>query len=146
MPHSYVKMWVHAIWSTHKRVKLIRPDIEQEVHQIILKQLQKQKCLVSIVNGMPEHIHCLFMLNKQKSISEVIKQVKGSSSHYINQNNLIPEKFAWQTGYASFSISESAIDKVYQYIKNQKQHHRRKSFQEEYEEFLTLYGFDNGES
>ena len=125
-------------WSTHKRVELIRPEIEQMFINYI-RATPKQKCLVSIVNGMPEHIHCLFMLNKQKSISDVIKQVKGSSSHYINKNNLIPEKFSWQTGYASFSISESAIDKVYQYIKN----HSRKSFQEEYNEFLRVYGFDN---
>lgn len=62
---------------------------------------------------MPDHIHCLFLLNPQKSISEVIKQIKGSSSHYINQNNLIADKFAWQTGYAAYSISESVVDKVF---------------------------------
>ncbi len=93
---------------------------------------------VRIINGMPDHIHCLFLLNPQKSIAEVIKQIKGSSSHFINQNNLISEKFAWQTGYAAYSVSESVVDKVFQYIKNQKHHHTKKTFQEEYNEFIDL--------
>jgi len=121
---------------------------------------------------MPNHVHCLFLLNPQKSIAEVIKQIKDSTSHHVNQNNLIPKKFAWQTGYAAYSVSESGVEKVYQYIiwsliykwyqnlglshliqricviiswipcKNQKEHHRRKSFQQEYETFLKLYGLD----
>jgi REP element-mobilizing transposase RayT len=92
---------------------------------------------------MPDHIHCLFLLSPQKSIAEVIKQIKGSSSHYINQNNFIAYKFAWQTGYASFSVSESIVEKVFEYIKNQKSHHQKKTFQQEHDEFLKLYGLDN---
>ncbi len=83
------------------------------------------------------------MLSPQKSIAEVIKQIKGSSSHFMNQNHLIAEKFAWQTGYAAYSVSESVVDKVFQYIKNQKQHHTKKTFQQEYDEFVKLYGLDN---
>ncbi|MBL7831945.1 MAG: transposase [Saprospiraceae bacterium] len=92
---------------------------------------------------MPDHIHCFFLLNPQKSIADVIKQIKGSSSHYINQNNLIADKFAWQTGYAAYSVSESGVEKVFEYIKNQKQHHTMKTFQQEYDEFLKLYGLNN---
>lgn len=88
---------------------------------------------------MPDHIHCLFLLSPQKSIAEVIKQIKGSSSHYINSNDVINDKFSWQTGYAAFSVSESAVEKVFLYIQNQKEHHRKKTFQEEYENFLKLY-------
>lgn len=91
---------------------------------------------------MPDHIHCLFLLNPQKSIAEVIKQIKGSSSHLINQSNLISDKFSWQTGYAAYSVSESVLEKVFLYIKNQKAHHRKKSFQQEYDEFIKLYGFE----
>ena len=92
---------------------------------------------------MPDHMHCLFMLSPQKSIADIIKQIKGSSSHYINQNNLIDDKFAWQTGYAAYSVSESVVEKVYEYIKNQKQHHAKKTFQQEYDEFIKIYGFEN---
>lgn len=83
------------------------------------------------------------MLNPQKSIAEVIKQIKGSSSHFINQNNIIPEKFSWQTGYAAYSVSESVVEKVFQYIKTQKQHHQKKTFKIEYDGFLKLYGFES---
>jgi REP element-mobilizing transposase RayT len=89
---------------------------------------------------MPDHIHALFLLSPQKSIADVIKQIKGSSSHYINANNLIDHKFAWQTGYAAYSVSESAVDKVFQYIKNQKEHHQQNTFQQEYEAFIELHG------
>jgi putative transposase len=145
MPHSYNKIWIHAIWATKYRIPLIEQSIEKEIHQFISKELFELGCPVRIVNGMPDHIHCLFLLNPKKSIAEVIKQIKGSSSYYINQNNLLPEKFAWQTGYASYSVSESVVDRVFQYIKNQKQHHSKKTFQEENEDFLKLHHFNKKE-
>ncbi len=146
MPHSFNKIWIHAIWATKNRMLLIHPSIEKKVHQYLRNELVELGCPVRIINGMPDHIHCLFLLSPQKSIMEVLKQIKGSSSYFINQNDLIPDKFAWQTGYAAYSVSESGIEKVYQYIKNQKQHHRKKSFQEEYEAFLKLYGFEGDDA
>lgn len=143
MPHSFNKIWIHAIWATKNREPLIEPIIEKNLHQYIDKQLREMGCPVRIINGMPDHLHCLFLLSPQKSISEVVKQIKGSSSHYINQQNTLESKFAWQTGYAAYSVSESVLDKVYNYIKNQKKHHQKKSFQQEYGEFLKLYGFEN---
>ncbi len=139
MPHSFNKIWIHAIWATKERMPLIHQNIEQKVYQYISEQLREQGCPVRIINGMPDHVHCLFLLSPQKSIAEVIKQIKGSSSHYINQNNFIAEKFAWQTGYAAFSVSESIVEKVFEYIKNQKSHHQKRTYQQEYEEFLKLY-------
>ncbi|MFP4091478.1 MAG: IS200/IS605 family transposase [Cyclobacteriaceae bacterium] len=142
MPHSFNKIWIHAIWATKERVPLIHFPVEKQVHQFMAEQLRELGCPVRIINGMPDHVHCLFLLSPQKSIADVIKQIKGSSSHFINQNNLIAEKFAWQTGYAAYSVSESVLEKVFQYIKNQKRHHQKKAFQEEYEDFLKLYGFE----
>lgn len=141
MGHSFNKIWIHSIWATKDRAHLIAPGIETEVYNFISEQLNEIGCHVRIINGMPDHIHCLFLLNPQKSIAEVIKQIKGSSSHFINQNNLIKEKFSWQTGYAAYSVSESVSDKVFDYIKNQKTHHHKKSFNEEYNDFLKIYGF-----
>jgi len=143
MPHSFNKIWIHAIWATKERMPILHPSIEQQVYQFLTHQLRELGCPVRIINGMPDHIHCLFLLNSQKSIADVIKQIKGSSSHYVNQQNLIPEKFAWQTGYAAFSVSESGVEKVFKYIQNQKQHHGKQSFQQEHDEFLKLYGLDN---
>ena len=140
MAHSFSKIWIHAIWATKKRMPMISNSVEKKFHNEIEKQLHEQGCFVKIINGMPDHIHCLFVMSPQKSIAEIIKQVKGSSSYFINQNNLIPEKFSWQTGYAAYSVSESIVEKVFLYIKNQRQHHEKKSFQQEYNEFLKLYG------
>ncbi|MCU0328957.1 MAG: IS200/IS605 family transposase [Chitinophagales bacterium] len=139
MPHSFNKIWIHAIWATKERQAFIHNNVENKIFQFISAQLRGLGCPVRIINGMPDHIHCLFLLNPQKSIAEVIKQIKGSSSHFINQNKLISEKFAWQTGYAAFSISESVVEKVFEYIKNQKSHHQKKTFQQEFDEFLKLY-------
>lgn len=143
MPHSFNKIWIHAIWSTNERLPLIHKTVETKIHQFIAEEFRMIGCPVTIINGMPDHIHCLFLLNPQKSIAEVIKQIKGASSHFINQKNLIAEKFSWQTGYAAYSVSESVVDKVFQYIRNQQKHHAKKMFQQEYDEFLKIFGFDN---
>jgi putative transposase len=89
---------------------------------------------------MPDYVHILFLQNPQKTISDLIKQIKGSSSHFINRQELILEKFAWQNGFAAFSVSESQLDVVHNYIKNQKQHHLKKKGQDEFDEFIKLHG------
>jgi REP element-mobilizing transposase RayT len=141
MPHSFNKIWIHAIWATKDRMPLIQLNVENQIYQFISDQLREQDCPVRIINGMPDHIHCLFLLSPQKTISDVVKQIKGSSSHFINQQELIPEKFSWQTGYAAYSVSESVVNKVFEYIQNQKIHHQKKTFQQEYDEFIQLVGF-----
>lgn len=143
MPHSFTKIWIHAIWATKERAPLIEPEIEKELFHYISDELRALGCPVRIVNGMPDHIHCLFLLSPQKSVADVVKQIKGSSSHYVNQRDLIPEKFAWQTGYAAFSVSESTVNKVFYYIKNQKQHHKNQNHQEEHDDFLKVHGLNN---
>ena len=150
MPHSFNKLWIHAIWSTKNRLSFLDESIESQVHGYIQQQLKDYGCPVRIINGMPDHVHCLFLLSPQKSIAEVVKQVKGSTSHWVNQQEELAQfcvkqagrAFAWQTGYAAYSVSESVVDKVYQYILRQKEHHARRSFQEEYEEFLALHSLD----
>ena len=143
MPHSFIKIWIHAIWATKERLPLIKQNVETSVFNEMRKQFVDSGCPVRIINGMPDHVHCLFLLNPQKSIAEVIKQVKGSSSHWVNEQNIILEKFAWQTGYAAYSVSESQLEKVYHYIKNQKAHHAKTTFQTEYDEFIKLHGLEN---
>ncbi len=142
MSHSYNKIWIHAIWATKEREPFIHSSVEFKIYQFISEQLREQGCPVRIINGMPDHIHCLFLLNPNKSIAEIIKQIKGSSSHYINQNNLINEKFSWQTGYAAYSVSESVVEKVYHYIFNQKRHHLKKTFSQEFQEFVLVNGIE----
>jgi REP element-mobilizing transposase RayT len=139
MSKSYYTIWIHAIWSTKYRLPLIQPHFEDKIHDFIREQLRQMGCPARIINGMPDHVHCLFLLNPQKSIAEVIKHIKGSSSHFVNEQELMDIKFAWQTGYAAFSVSASGVEPVFQYIKNQKTHHQKNNFQEEYDEFIKLY-------
>ncbi len=140
MSHSFTKIWIHAIWATKDRLPLLKSEIEVKAHATIEGELMESACTPLIVNGMPDHVHALFLLNSKKSIAEVIKQVKGASSYSINHSNLLKGKFGWQTGYAAYSVSESAKNKVFDYIKNQKIHHSKRTFQEEYDDFIQLYG------
>jgi putative transposase len=139
MSHSYNKIWVHAIWSTKNRTPFITRSIESRLFPFIKNEFQELGCTILIINGWTEHIHCLFLLNPKKSMSGVIKQIKGSSSFFINKENLTSERFSWQVGYAAFSVSESVRNKVYAYIKNQKTHHQKKNYQLELDAFLKLH-------
>lgn len=139
MPNSYNRIWIHAVWSTKCRQSFIHPNVENEIYDFMQQQFQDLGCPVRIINGMPDHIHCLFLLNPQKTITDIMKQVKGSSSYFINKNQLIPERFSWQDGFGAFSVSESGKGRVFQYIKNQKQHHAKQSSMIEFEQFLKLH-------
>ncbi|MRX40816.1 IS200/IS605 family transposase [Flavobacterium sp. LC2016-23] len=143
MSQSFTKLWIHAIWATKHRQELIDFSIEKRMYDFIWQELTELGCPVRIINGMPDHVHVLFLQNPQKTISDIVKQIKGSSSHFINREELILEKFAWQTGYAAFSVSESQLDAVYYYIKNQKQHHLKKNGQDEFDDFVQLHGLGN---
>ena len=139
MSHSIHKLLVHAVWSTKDWAQLINPPVEKEIYDFLKNQLEKLDCSVRIINGMPDHIHCLFYLDSRRSISEVMKQIKGSSTHFVNKNKLTDRKFAWQTGYGVFAVSHSFSDRVYYYIKNQKKHHQKKSFKQEYDDFKKAH-------
>ena len=143
MPHSFIKIWIHAIWATKERYPLINPIVEMPLFNEMRKQFIEMGCPVRIINGMPDHVHCLFLLNAQKTIADVIKQIKGSSSHWVNEQNIITEKFAWQTGYAAYSVSESQLEKVFKYIRNQKSHHAKNTYLKEFDEFIKLHDLKN---
>jgi putative transposase len=143
MSHSLGKIWIHSIWATKERTPLIEFSKEAIIYDLMKIEFQDQGCHVKIINGMPDHVHTLFLLNLKKSVSDIIKQVKGSSSHEINRQNIIRYKFSWQTGFAAYSVSESSLEKVFHYIKNQKQHHRKITFDQEYENLIRLHGLGN---
>jgi putative transposase len=140
MSHSKTRIWIHAVFSTKNRLPFIQKTVRFSVHQLIRQQFIDQDYFVDGLNGMDDHVHILFLLNPQLSVSDVVKQVKGSSSHEINRQNLIPEKFAWQTGYGAFSVSESQVERVRQYIINQEQHHQKMTFIEEYRRLMNHHG------
>ena len=142
MAHSKIKIWVHAIWGTKNREAFITSSAEPKIHELIRKELIESGCYVEALNGMPDHVHALFLLNPDLSIRAAMKQVKGAASHAINQLDIIPQKFAWAVGFAAFSVSESQVPAVKKYILNQKEHHRKRTYEEEIKAFLKLYGLD----
>ena len=131
MSHSLNRIWIHSVWSTKDRFPFL--DTKKKIIIDKLYNLfQKQECSIQIINGTTDHIHCLYLLNPNKSNSEILKTVKGSSSHWINQNDIFKAKFSWQVGFASFSVSESIMPKVKKYIIKQEEHHKKMSFWEEW--------------
>lgn len=132
MSHSFTKIWIHGVFSTKDRVCLIKSSFESLIHRHIKDHLEENLgCKVRIINGCEDHIHILFLMNPGLSIQDTFKNIKGESSHWINQSNFINEKFSWQTGYGAFSVSDSSVAVVEEYIKNQKSHHTKMSFEEE---------------
>lgn len=127
------------VFATKERIPLITFAIETKIYDHMREQLIEIGCPVRIINGMPDHVHLLFLQNPKMAVADIVKQVKGNTSHWINEQDLIPERFAWQTGYAAYSVSESQLERVFQYINHQKEHHKRKTFAMEYDEFIALH-------
>ncbi|HEY5536016.1 MAG TPA: IS200/IS605 family transposase [Ignavibacteria bacterium] len=144
MSHSHTKIWIHLIFGTKERTPLIDEKFEKLLYIRINDKLKTEyNSLVYAINGTKDHIHILFLQDSNFSLSDIVKNIKGESSHWINQNNFIDKKFAWQSGYGAFSISDTKEDKIIEYIKNQKEHHKKISFAEEYNLFLKKYGFNS---
>ncbi len=143
MTQSHIKICIHAVLGTKQHDAYIKENAEATIHNIIVEQLNKTGCKLIAINGITNHVHLLFLLATDKSIQDVMHQVKGGSSYAINQTSLLPWKFNWQNGYGAFSVSESNIKKVKAYISRQKEHHRKVTFTEEYNKFLEGYKLEN---
>ena len=137
--HSYSKIWIHLIWSTHNREKILFGEVRKKLSEYLYQYAQQNKIFMKINHINAEHVHVLIDVPTNLSIEQGVKLFKGSSSHYINQNRLVNNKFSWARGYGAFSVSESNVKKVEGYIRNQDEHHSEKSFAEEYEMFLVRY-------
>ena len=142
MSHSYTKITIHGIFSTKYRSRTIGPDIVKILYDKITEVLVKELgCKLDIINGDADHVHILFSLNPVHAISDIFKKIKGASSYFINDGNLLKDKFLWQTGFGVFSVSESQFAKVFEYIKNQKEHHKKITSEQEIKAFLKSHGF-----
>jgi len=143
MSHSTTKVWIHGVFSTKDRAPLIDVSLEKKLFEHIKERLEKDyDCRVKVINGSLEHIHILFLLDQKHSVFEIFKNIKGESSHWINQSGMTKEKFCWQTGYGAFSVSDSMTGDVVKYILNQKAHHKKMSYTEEVNLFLKKYGIE----
>ena len=137
----FLKIWIHFVWATKNRAPLLTKDIRQRVFAHIRENAPKKNIHIDFVNGHIDHVHALISLNQKQTIAEIMQLIKGESSFWINKNNLCGEKFEWQDEYFAVSVSESGVNKVREYIKNQEEHHKKKTCREEYDEFMDKYGF-----
>jgi len=138
---SHVKIWVHLVFATKLREHLLTKDSIHAVFEHIMSNCKKKEIFLQAINGTTDHMHVLISLGKDQSISQVVQLIKGESSFWINRNLALPYKFSWQDDYFAVSVSESHVENVAKYIKNQEEHHRIKSFTEEIDEFILRYGF-----
>ena len=138
---SYVKIWIHAVWTVKDRKPILNQDIRQKVFEHIHQNAVTKEIMMEIVNGYHNHVHCLFRLKNNQTIENVMQLIKGESSYWFNKSELTNSKLNWQKEYFAVSVSESQVEKVKNYIANQEEHHRTKSWDEEYDEFISKYGF-----
>jgi putative transposase len=140
--HSYSRCWLHLTWATLNRARLLNKPAAAKLSAFLTEYAQSKGIYMRINYVNAEHVHALIDLPTRYSIEETMKLLKGASSHWVNQNRILPAKFAWGRGYGAFSVSQSNVDSVSKYIANQEEHHRRRTFAQEYESFVRAYGLE----
>ena len=139
MATTYHQIYIQTVFPVKYRKALINPRWKPELQAVIGNLINETGCKTLLVNGTTDHMHCFFGLKPTLSISEVMKSVKAKSSKWINENGFLTYRFEWQAGYGCFSYSRSHVDAVYHYIRDQKKHHRRMNFREEYIKMLEKF-------
>lgn len=135
-----VKVYIHFIWSTKNREPFLESfELRKRVWYHIKENATRKGIFIDNINGYQEHCHCLISLGTDQSISRVMQLIKGESSFWINKQNLCKGKFEWQDDYYALSVSQSYLDRVRSYIKNQEEHHKEKSVQEEFDQLDKKY-------
>ena len=138
--HSYSRCWLHLIWATLNREPMLSKEAAAGLSNY-LSEYSGEKQIYQKINFVnTDHVHVLIDLPTRYSIEDVMQLFKGGSSHWVDETQLVEGKFAWGRGYGVFSVSQSHVSKVAAYIASQKEHHRKKTFLEEYENFVTRYG------
>ena len=145
MANTYTQVHIQAVFAVQNRECIIQNSWKEELYKYIAGIVQNNNHKLLSINGMPDHIHILFGLRPSQSISELMQDIKGSSSRWINEKHLVHGKFSWQEGYGAFSYSNSDVPAIIQYILNQTDHHKKKTFTEEYQEMLKAFDVDFNE-
>lgn len=142
MTKSYTKIYIHYIWATKDRRRILTKEVREKVVKHIREYAKVNNIFVEELGAYLDHLHLLIDLPPTKSPSEVINLIKGESSHWINENDIVRGKFFWQKRYSAFSVSASQKDKVADYIRRQEEHHKKLTFAEELKQFYEKYGLD----
>lgn len=139
MPSTHTQLYIHYVITVKGRKNFIPEEHNKILHKYIKGIVEKRKSILLAINNVPDHMHLLVSVTPNYTIAKFIQEIKAGSSKYINDQKWIRGKFQWQTGYGAFSYSKSHLDHVIEYIKNQQQHHEKRTFREEFLDFLDKF-------
>lgn len=139
MPGTFSQIYIQVVFAVKGRENLITKPWRDELHKYIAGIIKGKEQKSIIINGVTDHIHCFVGLKPSMRISDLVRDIKNNSTNFINEKKLVKGKFSWQEGYGVFSYSHSQINDVYNYILNQEEHHKKRTFKEEYLELLNKF-------
>lgn len=145
MPGTFSQLYIQVVFAVKGRENLIQNEWKDELHKYLAGIIKGKEQKPIIVNGMPDYIHAFIGLRPAMAISDLVRDIKNNSSNFINDKKFVKGKFLWQEGYGAFSYSHSHIENVYNYILNQQKHHQKKTFHEEYVDFLKKFNIEHDE-
>lgn len=146
MANTYTQIHIQFVFVVKYRKGLIQASFKEELYQYISGIIKNYDHKLLAINGMPDHIHVFIGMRPTQSISDLMQDIKGSSSKWINEKKFLPIKFEWQSGYGAFSYSKSHVERVIRYVQNQENHHKGQTFREEYVQFLNAFEIDYDEN
>jgi REP element-mobilizing transposase RayT len=142
MPQSLSFVLVHLIFSTKDRLPVLNIEIREELFAYLATVARNDGCECYRVGGISDHVHLALRLPRTRSVAEITEELKGASSKWLKTKSPKLSRFAWQRGYAAFSVGPADLDALVEYIANQEEHHRKRSFQDEFRAFLKRYGVE----
>ncbi len=145
MAGTFSQIYIQAVFAVRGRENLLQKPWRDEVFKYMAGIIKGKSQKPIIVNGISDHVHLFIGLNPVMALSDLIRDVKNNTTNFINEKKFVKGKFSWQEGYGAFSYSHSQLDTVYQYILNQEEHHRKKTFREEYIDFLQKFEIEHDE-
>ncbi len=139
MPQSLARLPIHLVFSTKNRQRVLTDAIREDMHAYMATVLENLGCHAHLINSVEDHVHVLFELSRTVAVSQAVEEVKKASSKWLKTQGAALGGFAWQAGYGAFAVSESNVPAVRQYVADQREHHRAKTFQEEYRAFMARH-------
>ncbi|MCL2416886.1 MAG: IS200/IS605 family transposase [Bacteroidales bacterium] len=145
MANTYTQIYIHYVFAVQNRIGLIQLHWRDELYKYMTGTITNKGHKLLQIGGMPDHVHVFVSMSPKQSPSELVADVKRSSSLWVNENRFVMGKFSWQEGFGAFSYGKSQISNICNYIATQEQHHKKRTFQEEYLEFLKLFEIEYDE-
>jgi REP element-mobilizing transposase RayT len=139
MAGTYSQIYIQVVFAVKGRENLIGSEWKEELHKYIAGIIRGKEQKSIIVNGMPDHLHVFIGLKPSVAVSDLVRDIKNNSTNFVNERNLAKGRFCWQEGFGAFSYGHSQIERVYSYILNQEEHHKKRDFKEEYLELLKRF-------